>query len=265
NFRIEYSKPVNLVEVDALSRTHEKAKEPTEINKRAMKRYETINKKHLCTVDGKKHWRLDSGIVREVPEKENAEKLVIEAHLKTNHRGLEPICYEPKERYYWLGMKRHITEIIKRCETCQRNNRKYTGRNEMVATTRPIEKVTIDIAKIKGKTVMISVDYFSRRIWVRDVGNRRKETIIEKMNELVEEWGVPEMIITDNVKEFVAIETKNWMTEAQIVHEKTNAELYKSNGRVERVIRTVREGIEKMGVNEMGKAIKEVEDKYNKT
>ncbi|ELQ74225.1 hypothetical protein, LTR Retrotransposon, partial [Trachipleistophora hominis] len=31
------------------------------------------------------------------------------------------------------------------------------------------------------------------------------------------------------------------------------------------VIRTVREAIVKMGVNEMGKAVKEVEDKYNKT
>ncbi|ELQ76442.1 RNA-directed DNA polymerase, LTR Retrotransposon [Trachipleistophora hominis] len=84
---------------------------------------------------------------------------------------LEPIYYELKERYYWLSMKRHITEIIKRYETCQRNNRKHTGGNEMVATTRPLEKVTIDIAKIKDKTIMIAIDYFSRRIWVRGVGN----------------------------------------------------------------------------------------------
>ncbi|ELQ74071.1 putative Integrase, catalytic core, Ribonuclease H-like, LTR Retrotransposon protein [Trachipleistophora hominis] len=85
------------------------------------------------------------------------------------------------------------------------------------------------------------------------------------MNELVEEWGVPEMIITDNAKEFVAIETKTWMTEARIIHEKTSVESHKSNGRVERVIRTIREAIEKIEVNEMGKAIKEVEDRYNKT
>ncbi|ELQ76859.1 hypothetical protein, LTR Retrotransposon [Trachipleistophora hominis] len=92
-----------------------------------MKRYETINKKHLCTVYGKKYWRFDSGIIKEVPEKENTEKPIIEAYLKTNHRKLEPIYYELKERYYWLGMKRHITEIIKRYETCQWNNRKHTG------------------------------------------------------------------------------------------------------------------------------------------
>ncbi|ELQ74545.1 LTR Retrotransposon [Trachipleistophora hominis] len=207
----------------------------------------------------------DFGIVGEVPGKENTEKLIIEAHLKANYRGLEPTYYELKERYHWLGMKRHITEIIKRCETCQQNNRKHTEGNEMVSTTRPLEKVAIDIVKIKEETVMIAIDYFSRIIWVRDVGNRRKETIIEKMNELVEEWGVPEMIITDNTKEFVAIETKNWMTEARIIHEKTSVESHKSNGRVERVIRTVREAIEKMELNEMGKAIKEVEDRYNKT
>ncbi|ELQ74072.1 hypothetical protein, LTR Retrotransposon, partial [Trachipleistophora hominis] len=53
NFTIEYSKPVNLVEADALSRIHEKVKEPTEVNKKTEKRYETINEKHLCTVDGK--------------------------------------------------------------------------------------------------------------------------------------------------------------------------------------------------------------------
>ncbi|ELQ74306.1 hypothetical protein, Retrotransposon [Trachipleistophora hominis] len=55
------------------------------------------------------------------------------------------------------------------------------------------------------------------------------------------------------------------MTEAQIVHEKKSVESHKNNGCVERVIRTVREAIEKMGVNEMGKTIKEVEDRYNKT
>ncbi|ELQ75842.1 retroviral ribonuclease H, LTR Retrotransposon, partial [Trachipleistophora hominis] len=113
DFTIEYGKPINLVKADALSRKHEKVKEPTEVNKKTVKRHETINEKHLFAVDGKKYCRFDSGIVRGVPESENTEKLIIEAHLKTNHRGLVPIYYELKERYYWLGMKRHITEIIK--------------------------------------------------------------------------------------------------------------------------------------------------------
>ncbi|ELQ76858.1 RNA-directed DNA polymerase, LTR Retrotransposon, partial [Trachipleistophora hominis] len=32
-FTIEYSKPVNLIKADALSRIHEKVKEPTKVNK----------------------------------------------------------------------------------------------------------------------------------------------------------------------------------------------------------------------------------------
>ncbi|ELQ76860.1 putative Ribonuclease H-like, LTR Retrotransposon protein [Trachipleistophora hominis] len=63
----------------------------------------------------------------------------------------------------------------------------------------------------------------------------------------------------------MVIETKKWMTEAGIIHEKTSVESHKSNGHVERVIRTIREAIEKIKVNEIGKAVKKIDDKCNKT
>lgn len=61
------------------------------------------------------------------------------------------------------------------------------------------------------------------------------------------EWfikiGEPEEIISDNVKEFVGKEFKEFCGEMGINHRLVSVESHQSNGRVERIIRTIREGL----------------------
>lgn len=87
----------------------------------------------------------------------------------------------------------------------------------------------------------------------------------------LEEWfgsdNVPEMLISDNAKEFESSDFKRWCANNEIIHRKISIEAHESNGRIERAIRTIREGVYKLQgqVDDIDRAVEQVIEKYNKT
>ncbi|KAM0674114.1 hypothetical protein GVAV_001275 [Gurleya vavrai] len=68
------------------------------------------------------------------------------------------------------------------------------------------------------------------------------ETIVQTLHE----WFIetkPKKIITDNGKEFSNSLSMEYCSDKNIIHQKTAVKLHKSNGRIERVIRTIRDGM----------------------
>lgn len=74
---------------------------------------------------------------------------------------------------------------------------------------------------------------------------------------------MPRIIVTDNAKEFVSQNFKDWVIENKIMHHLTTPESHQSNGRIERVIRTIRDGLMKCNTVDIYQKIKEVEETYN--
>jgi hypothetical protein len=54
-----------------------------------------------------------------------------------------------------------------------------------------------------------------------------------------------EEVVTDNGREFCNSVVKNMLDEGNIKHRTVSVESHRSNGRVERIIRTLREGLER--------------------
>ena len=267
DFTIEYRKPELMVVADALSRVYTKEEEEKKkmIEERRDKQIEGKFNKHSKEVDGKKIWTFDSGEEREVPPEEEREKLINDCHLDLAHRGKTTVYYALRKKYYWLGMKDQIEREIKKCEVCQKYNRKTSGGNEFICTSRYLEKVGMDLIEFRdeGVYVVVAIDYFTRRLWGRIIKSKSADEIVQFFKDLCTRGMKPEGIVTDNAKEFQNDQMRELCSLMDIEHRKIGIESHKSNGRVERIIRTVRESILKSNKKTFEEKVGEAIEKYN--
>ena len=73
------------------------------------------------------------------------------------------------------------------------------------------------------------------------------------------------MIISDNGKEFANIGFKKFCAKKNIMHKIVRLESHRSNGRVERLIETIRDGLCKFREGSFDSRIKYITDTYNNT
>lgn len=69
--------------------------------------------------------------------------------------------------------KETIKNVIKKCEICQINNRKRMGGCEFVQTSRPLEKVSLDVIDTIGDGYgLLAIDNFSRVALIERIGSK---------------------------------------------------------------------------------------------
>lgn len=265
DFIIEYQKPENLLGADALSRINENDAKRNKTNERAELIKQGKINKHVIQEGDKEFWVSDSGLRREIPSIEKRKELIISAHKDLNHRGVEPTYYKIKKEYYWIGLKKSVENIIKRCDVCNKTNRKNKNGYEFVETTKQFEKVAIDLIDIradKGIYIMVGVDYFTRYIMAEIIRDKKACTVVNVLRKWCTNWS-PEEIISDNGKEFCSQEVKEFMVTKGIEHRKVAPEAHESNGRIERAIRTIRDGLLKSNKDRIADKLVQVINTYN--
>lgn len=86
------------------------------------------------------------------------------------------------------------------------------------------------------------------------------------MKEIFTEVGTPEEINSDNAKEFISKEVEEFYLDSEIKHHCTSVEKHTSNGRVERAIRMIRDGMVKLGDRmTLEDKLRKIEVAYNDT
>ena len=237
-----------------------------DVEVKSKKTKEVKQKMQTLKKDGKEYWQFSNGKIVEMPKVELRKQLVVDTHAKLGHRGRDAVHYEMKDKWYWPGMKATIVNVIKECEMCQINNRKKFGGSEFVQTSRPLEKVGLDlIDTIEGGYGLIAVDYFTRMCWGEMMKSKEASEVVKIIRMWLRGMEKLEEIITDNGREFSNREVEKMCKEQGIVHSKVSVESHKSNGRVERMIGTIREGLAKDKKGTMAQRIKRVIAAYNDT
>lgn len=97
------------------------------------------------------------------------------------------------------------------------------------------------------------------------IESKESKNIIKVMEKWIDHGVKPEELISDNGKEFTSKEFREFCCINKIAHTKVSVEAHGSNGRVERLISTVREGLVKNEIEPLEIKINKIIMAYNNT
>ncbi|KAI5168335.1 hypothetical protein PAEPH01_0048 [Pancytospora epiphaga] len=119
--------------------------------------------------------------------------------------------------------------------------------------------------RAEDKYILIETDYFTRMAVEKVLGNKTVKGVVETIGKWIDEGGAIEEIITDNGKEFTSVEFRKMCSDKGIRHNTVGVELHRSNGRVERIIGSLREALMKDDKGTLDERVKRIIEAYNNT
>ena len=136
-----------------------------------------------------------------------------------------------------------VKEVLSKCLICkqyrQRNNPgiKFNDAYELG------QKVAMDImGPIQNNYILVAIDYFSRKGYASAISTKETARIVNFLEKVYKDIGI-KTLICDNAREFQATKLKRWCQDRDINIHYTTAYHHQSNGKVERLNRTIREGL----------------------
>ncbi len=159
---------------------------------------------------------LRKAALRHIHEKESA------------HLGQHKTILKAEEYFYWPNLKQDVRQYVKECITCQQF-KSASGLQqpwqELPPVNQPMERISIDITDMGSgalghRHVLTVVDHFSRFVNFYPLTSRTAENIVKKLDMLVDCYGVPRVLLSDNAQEFCSETLKTWSREngVRLIH-----------------------------------------------
>ena len=174
---------------------------------------------------------------------------------------MEKTFYKITERYYWKGMTNDIKDYIKKCDDCQKTNKKT---KTVPVELQPVQipnstwkKIGIDLIgpfnntqgepmSTKGyRYVLTVIDYFSSYLEAFPLKRKLASEVAEKLFELFCRQGVPVELVSDNGGEFNSSLSKEIKDQYGYKHLLITPYHPQSNGKCERVNQSVKSMLNK--------------------
>ncbi|KII74749.1 Transposon Tf2-9 polyprotein [Thelohanellus kitauei] len=161
--------------------------------------------------------------------------------LHMGHPGCVPMKDLAKTYVWWPNISQDIELYVKSCEPCQRHRPQdpETPLYSWDVPEGPWVRLHVDFAgPYDGSYWFVVVDAFSK--WMEiNRGNNPSSTVVKSLlRQHFSRFVVPHSLVSDNGPCFVSNEMKVFCTEYQIKHIRTTPYHSRSNGAVERLIRT---------------------------
>ena len=132
-------------------------------------------------------------------------------HVDMGHLGPDKVYAMAKQRTFWPGMERDITEFINESCLCLIEKKPHLQKRaplQPIITTVPMELLTIDFVKLEkgsggNEYILVLVDHFSRFAQAYATRNKSSATVAKKLyNDFVLRFGLPGRILSDQGREF---------------------------------------------------------------
>lgn len=170
----------------------------------------------FCNKGRNQYWKLC------VPD-ECAEELIKEIHLRQGHVGTEKTYKFLLETFYVKNCKRRVAKTIKLCRYCQfikgHTDSDNARMNRIICRHRG-HKVFIDLmGELPGgryKWILIMLDGYTKHVKLYPLIKANARSVVSKVKAYVKEFGAPEMIISDNGRQFNCATYKNGLEELNI-------------------------------------------------
>ncbi|XP_075723906.1 uncharacterized protein LOC142765983 [Rhipicephalus microplus] len=100
---------------------------------------------------------------------------------------------------------------------------------------------------VKGKMLLIVVDAPTKWIEALPVSQANSHSTVEALRTIFSRFGIPRTVVSDNGTPFTAREFEQFMERNGIAHIRTPPYHPQSNGLAERAVRTIKDGLKKIG------------------
>ena len=164
------------------------------------------------------HWNLSimDGVIM------NGTRIVIPQSLRdeylkclhTGHFGVSKCRARAKSTLYWPAIDKDITNLIGHCDTCRQVQHAPPSYDEhSVEASYPIHIFGSDIGNVNRKPHVVVVDNCSFFIYDRPMPDMSSETLILTLKTIFSKSGVPNILITDNGRQYCSEEFKQFSLE----------------------------------------------------
>jgi len=218
-------------------------------------------KKNYSFLDGKLVFKDKSGKLLEVIEDDaHKQDIVLKAHL-VGHEGVAKTLARIKECYYWPGLKTDVEKAVKTCLRCQCYRPSPIPKGTSTIPTqvfRPFVRVGFDIVgpltstPNGNKFIFVLVDYFTKWVEAKATKTIEAKDVIQFLKDIFSRHGLPEVIITDNGRQFISDITKtmvdlygSWIRFISPRHPEANGQVENTNRELEKILRHLSEKQEK--------------------
>ncbi|KAI5163519.1 hypothetical protein NEAUS03_2335 [Nematocida ausubeli] len=191
---------------------------------------------------------------------ETDKEKVIKIHEELNHRkSITPDLVERGINITSLELKK----ILESCRTCLERDNQFMKHNNYIDTTLPGELMGIDLMEYMNKYVVVMIDYFTRRAFTKELSAKTAENVKAVVEEVYKKFPFTK-IIADNGKEFRNTILLSWLEVKGIDIHFRPPYYHEGTGRVERLIRTLRDGLNRTK-GPLRKKLGQVTKAYNNT
>ncbi|MGH0129906.1 UNVERIFIED_CONTAM: hypothetical protein FKN15_018760 [Acipenser sinensis] len=197
-----------------------------------------------------------SALLVVVPESLKEEAMTqLHGHTTTGHLGIQRTLKRAWDVCYWPTMSKDLTIHCTTCLPCQaraKPNPLMRAPMQTITAKHPFEKIAADITELpltaRGyRYVLVVQDYFSKYVNLYPLQDQRASTIAVCLFErYVQEHGLPEMIHTDQGRQFEADLIQQLCTHFGINKTRTTAYHPQGDGLVERFNRTLKDQLAKI-------------------
>jgi hypothetical protein len=176
-----------------------------------------------------------------------------EAHLG-GHFGVKKTLHKLKSQYFWRGITQDVQKYVGSCSNCLKSYRKKQKASEAehiekgaIWETLATDHVGPFVTNLQGqkKHILMVIDMFTKYVEAKVVKSTSAQEVCQVLKSLFLRHGCPRSILADNGSGFVAEAVKQTYKELGVVGKHSTPYNPQGNGIVERVNRTIKEGIRK--------------------
>ena len=160
------------------------------------------------------------------------------------HQGINALKNLVKNNAWWLFMDNDIEQFVKNCPECSKNRPRLIDSTDKWEECAPWERLHMDwLYEAEHGNILIIADAGSSWLEAFPCTDRSTRNVVRCLRTIFSRFGIPYTVVSDNGKEFVSKDLKDWLAAQGC--KKIDTPLYspRSNGLAERAVQTLKRSL----------------------